>query len=95
VNVTSLMQPKTDDERKATLQTAIGQQVRMGWRVESQTDFQAILAKGKNHSHVLHLILTLVTLGLWLLVWIPLSIFGGEKRAVLTVNEQGRANLTK
>lgn len=78
------------DERKAILDAAVANTVSGGWRVESRTDFQAVLVKGKNHSHVLHLILTLITLGLWLLVWIPLAVFGGEKRAVLTVDADGR-----
>ena len=34
------------------------------WRVESQTDYNAILVKGKPVNHVLHLILSIVTFGL-------------------------------
>lgn len=82
--------------RKATLEQAIAFQVRMGYRVESQTEFQAVLIKGHRHNHVLHLILTIVTLGLWgLFVWLPLTIFGGEKRAIVTVDANGKANVTK
>jgi hypothetical protein len=29
-------------------------------------------------NHLLHLILRILTAGLWLLVWIPLTLFGGE-----------------
>jgi hypothetical protein len=38
-----------------------------------------------------HLILTLFTCGLWLLVWIPMELFGtgNEKWCRLTVDEQG------
>jgi hypothetical protein len=61
-----------------------------GWRVQSQTQTQVQLVKGKNHSHVLHLILTLLTLGLWLIVWIPLAVFGGEKQKFASVDEYGR-----
>jgi hypothetical protein len=28
-------------------------------------------------NHLLHLILTILTAGLWLLIWIPLMLFGG------------------
>lgn len=86
---TTVRASRTPDERKAILAAAVANTVSGGWRVESQTDYQAVLVKGKNHSHVLHLILTLLTLGLWLLVWIPLAIFGGEKRATLTVDDAG------
>lgn len=87
---TGTISAKTPDERKAILDAAVANTVSGGWRVESRTDFQAVLVKGKNHSHLLHLILTILTLGLWLLVWIPLGIFGGEKRATMTVDAAGR-----
>jgi len=81
---------KTPEERKALLARAIADRVGMGWRVESQMDYQATMAKGHKHSHGLHLFLTIITAGLWgLFVWLPLAVFGGEKRAVLIVNEQG------
>lgn len=83
----------TDGQRKDELARAIAEETSRGWRVESQTEFQVVLVKGKNHSHLLHLILTLLTLGLWLVVWIPLAIFGGEKRAVVSVDEDGRRHL--
>jgi hypothetical protein len=58
-------------------------QVASGARVESQSDYQAVVVKGKSLNHVLHLIITLVTLGTWGFVWIPLAIFGGEKRSMV------------
>ena len=43
----------------------------------------------KRWNHVLHLILTLVTLGFWGIVcWIALAIFGGEKRQMITVHDR-------
>ena len=84
------------DERRARLAHAIAHHVRQGWRVESQTDYQATIAKGHHHSHLLHLILTIMTLGLWgLFVWLPLSMFGGEKRAVIDVDRYGNVNVSK
>jgi hypothetical protein len=60
------------------------------WRVEQQTDTYAILVRGKPVNHVLHLLLTLLTLGVWLFfVWIPLMAFGGEMRYHLTVDDHG------
>jgi hypothetical protein len=40
-------------------------------------------------SHFLHLFFAIVTLGLWLVVWIPLIVFGGERHKYVTVDEQG------
>lgn len=59
------------------------------WRVEQQMDAYAILVRGKPVNHVLHLLLTLLTAGLWLFVWIPLWALGGETRYRLTVDDCG------
>jgi hypothetical protein len=66
------------------LDQQIAQYVKWGWRVESRTDHQAVIVKGHRPNHILHLILTIITLGMWAIVWILLSIFGGEKRKTLT-----------
>lgn len=60
-----------------------------GWRVESRSEFQATLAKGKPTTHVLHLLLTILTLGWWLIMWLVLGIGGGVKRKVITITEYG------
>jgi len=65
--------------------------VASGARIESQSDYQAVVVRGKKVNHVLHLILTLVTLGLWGIVWIILAIAGGEKRQMVTVDDYGNA----
>lgn len=70
---------------KDPLPIQINRLVRKGWRVESQTDEMATMVKGKRPNHLLHLILTVLTLGLWgVFVWLPLSIFKHEQRMVLT-----------
>ena len=40
--------------------------------MESQTDYTALIRFGKPINHVLHLILTLVTFGLWGIVWLAM-----------------------
>jgi hypothetical protein len=86
---------KTPDERKEALARLISSQVAQGFRVESQSDFQAVLVKGKNTNHVLHLILTLITFGLWAIVWIAVAVFGGEKREILSVDEWGNPTIQR
>lgn len=83
---------KTDDERKAILANAVAGQVRGGWSVQSQTDFQAVLVKGHRPNHLLHLILTILTLGLWLIVWVAVTLAGGEKHRVVSVDAYGNVN---
>jgi hypothetical protein len=86
---------KTAEERKELLARTLTSQIASGARVESQSDFQAVVVKGKGVNHTLHLIITLVTLLMWAPVWIALAIFGGEKRNLLTVDEYGNAAVQK
>ena len=86
---------KTPDERKEALARAVHTQVAQGARVESQGDYQAILVTGHRPNHTLHLILTLVTFGLWGIVWIAVAALGGEKRMSVSVDEWGNTNVQK
>ncbi len=86
---------KTPGERKELLARTIQGQVAAGGRIESQSDFQAVIVKGKPVNNVLQLILTLVTFFLWAPVWIALAIFGGEKRSMVSVDEYGNASVQK
>src|SRR4051794_9962148 len=86
---------KSSEQRKELLARTVSTQVANGARIESQSDHQAVVLKGKGVNHVLHLILTLVTLGTWGIVWIALAAFGGEKRAMVTVDEYGNAAVQK
>jgi hypothetical protein len=89
-------EPKSTEERKRILADRVAYYVGQGYRPESQTDFQAVLVSGRRPNHLLHFIIGLVTLGLWwIFVWLPLAIFGGEKRKVVSVDEYGRALETK
>jgi hypothetical protein len=71
------------------LQHEIDRYVQVGFRIETQTPTQAVVVKGKRPNHILHLILTLITLGVWAIVWIGIAIFGGEKRRVLSLQADG------
>lgn len=78
------------DPRAAALTEAIRRYVQDGWRIESQTGYDVVLVRGHRVNHILHLLITVLLLGLWLIVWVPLAMFGGEKRKLLWVDEQGR-----
>ena len=78
------------DERSAILERVVTANVQQGWRVVSQTQTQAQLVKGKPTNHLLHLILSLVTLGIWIPVWIGVAIFAGEKQKFVQVDPMGR-----
>ena len=76
-------------DRTSTLEGEISHAEQHGWRLRSKTATDAQLVRGEPVNHFLHLFFAIVTLGLWLLVWIPLIIFGGEKFKAIAVDEQG------
>ena len=80
---------KSTNDRKAALASTIQGQVVRGARIESQSDFQAVLIKGKAVNHLLHFIVGLFTLGAWWVVWLILVIAGGEERQIVAVDEFG------
>jgi hypothetical protein len=80
---------KSPDERRLILAQQIQMAIARGGRVESQGDAMAVVVYGKPVNHILHLLLTLLTAGFWLIVWIILVLSGGEKRWMITVDESG------
>jgi hypothetical protein len=86
---------KTADERKALLAQALQTQVVGGGRIESQSDFQAVIIKGHKVNHVLHFIIGLFTLLLWWIVWLVIAVTGGEKRILVSVDEFGNVLVQK
>lgn len=86
----SMPHPVSPDQRKAALAQAVSREVAGGsWRVESQSDYQAVPAKGGNVNHVLHLIISLVTCGVWLLVWPVVYLLNQRQTLVLAVDDYG------
>lgn len=83
------MRPLSPTERRAILAERIQEQARKGYRIESQQDFQAIMVKGHRPNHILHLLLTVLTVGLWAIVWVNVAIWGGERRRMIVVDEYG------
>lgn len=65
---------RSDTERKSILDKQIIFYVSRGWRLDTQTDFAAVFSSGKRLNHILHLILSLVTFGIWIIFWIVMSL---------------------
>ena len=80
----------TLDQRKQLFASTIQTQVATGGRVESQDDFQAVVARSLHPNRVLHLILTLSTF-FWLFVWLALELSyrPSRKRQIINVDEFG------
>ena len=80
---------RSADERKVILAQQLQTAAARGLRIESQSDFQAVLVEGKPVNHVLHAILTIFTCLLWGIVWAIIAATGGEKRQMVVVDEFG------
>jgi hypothetical protein len=80
---------KLADDRKRALSQRVRSMVTAGGRIESQSDFEAVIATGKDVNHTLHAILTVATCLLWGLPWAVVAATGGVKRQLVTVDEFG------
>jgi hypothetical protein len=80
--------------RRALLNQALMAKATRGFRVESQHDFQAVVVKPANVNHVVHLIVTLLTCGLWLLVWLIIAMSAKTTRMIMYVDEFGQVSET-
>ena len=66
-----------------------------GGRVTARSESTAVVLMGKPVNHVLHLILTILSLcccGIWAPVWLLIAAFGGEHRELLTVDPYGQVS---
>jgi len=81
-------------DRTRTLEAEVDYFVQRGWRLHSKNPADAEIVKGQPISHALHIFFSIATVGLWLIVYIPLLLFGGEKRKHIAVDEQGRVSMT-
>lgn len=86
---------KTLDQRKELLGRAIQGPIASGYRIESQSDFQAVLVTGHRVNHLLHFFIGLFTLGIWWLAWIVIAIVGGEERQMVLVDEFGNVSVQR
>lgn len=79
----------TTDQRKEKLGQELQRWLAQGWRIESHSDYFASIVKGKKPNHILHLILTLVTMGLWGFIWLVLVLTMGEQRKTIQIDAYG------
>jgi len=80
----------TADERKRKVADQVRMEVTQGARVESQGDFDAVVATGKEVNHTVHLIATIFTCGIWGLVWLVFALTSGVKRKMISVDPYGQ-----
>lgn len=83
-----------DATRLGILTREINARLMRGWELVNRDDSNAsaILGRpGKSVNHILHLILSLLTFGVWLFVWVLLAIFQTrEKRMSIWIDPHGK-----
>jgi hypothetical protein len=77
----------TDAERRGALDGAVRRALEKGARLESRADYSAVLVVANRPNHGLHLVLSIVTLGIWLLTWLLIVRRGDEARIEVSVDE--------
>ncbi len=82
-------QPISDEKRREILEEKIMMYQAGGKRLESQIGFQAVLVTEKKVNHLLHLVLSIFTGGLWALVWLYVALSNKDIREILQVDEYG------
>jgi hypothetical protein len=85
--------PLSEAERSDLLDALVARAVPRGWRVESRSPTQAVLVRGRESSggvHVIHFLLTLLTFGLWVFVWILYAMSRHVERYTFTVDPYGQ-----
>ena len=71
------------EQRAERLDLAVADAVRRGGRIESSSATQAVVVYGKPAAggvHVVHFLLTLLTFGVWVIVWLLYAISRREQR---------------
>ena len=76
-------------EREDWLEPAIQRELWDGARLESREATQAVLVRGRRINHGLHFVLSVVTLGWWLVIWFVWARHGARRRWTLVVAEDG------
>ena len=89
------MEQISEQDRAVKLANAVATDVAAGWRVESQSAVQAVMVKGGNFRHGLHIFLDIITVGLWLFVHIPLYLTSRRKTRILRIDDFGNTLVTE
>jgi len=83
------MDKASENEKANKLALAISTEVTKGWRVESQSQIQAVLVKGKPINNTLHIVFSVLTLGVWLLIYVPILLVNRRQTKIIRVDEFG------
>ena len=84
------------EERSSVLAAGVARYVaETRGRVAFQGPDRAVIITGRPVNHILHLLLTILTGGLWLIVWVVVAGTGGERVLELSVDDDGQLSVDR
>lgn len=83
------MHPASPEHRQQMLSMAVSAEMAQGAQILEMNQTSALLVKASPVNHVLHLLLTAFTCGVWAFVWLLVSATAQPRRFRMTVNEFG------
>lgn len=86
--------PRVGVDPATALAIAVAGQAASGWRVEVQTPWQAVLANPNHVNHILHLLVSVFTGGLWLPFWLLIALTSRPSTITLTAYSDGSVGRT-
>ena len=78
-----------DAKRERIFEKAMTEELLQGSNVLQRDSFSAVVGRTKRVSHGLHAFLTVITLGMWSVVWIVMSVARKEIRTRLSIDRWG------
>ncbi len=84
------MLERTSRQRMGALEDELGKPSEMAGGSSPGESNRPWLVHGRPVNHILHLLLSVFTVGLWLVVWLILTVTGGEERVLVQVDERCR-----
>ncbi len=85
----------TPTERRRLLSQHLAVVEEEGKRVAFRGDYQAIVTDGTPVNHILHLMLSFFTVGLWAVIWMVDISFHKETKEFVRVDIEGNVTVTK
>lgn len=81
---------KAGDTQAEALQNAIASCAMNGWRLTATYGNVATMESGQPVNHILHVLVSIFTLGLWLPIWFLIAVTSdGVKQLVITADADG------
>lgn len=89
---TPQLRAMTEQQRSQILDQTLIAKASQGGRLETRTATTAVVVAGKPINHILHLLLSVFSCGFWVPVWLMMTVFTGEQRRILNVDQFGQVS---